>query len=176
VPGTIGAISLLLALYALQLLPINYAGVALILLGIALMIGEAYQPSFGILGIGGLVAFVIGSVILMDTEAPGFGIDLSVILTFSISSALIFILLVGMAIKSRRRPVVSGSEQLLGANGYALDDFDSTGMVFVHSENWHAKTSKPVHRDQPVRVTGLDGLTLSVEPVTDNEEPGKTGE
>lgn len=176
VPGTIGAISLLLALYALQLLPINYAGVALILLGIALMIGEAYQPSFGILGIGGVVAFVIGSVILMDTEAPGFGIDLSVILTFAISSALIFILLVGMAIKSRRRPVVSGSEQLLGANGYAVDDFDSTGMVFVHSENWHAKTSKPVHRDQPVRVTGLDGLTLNVEPVTDNEEPGKTGE
>ena len=80
VPGTVGAIALLLALYALQLLPINYAGVALILLGIALMVGEAYQPSFGILGIGGVVAFIIGSVILMDTEAPGYGIDLSVIL------------------------------------------------------------------------------------------------
>ena len=170
VPGTIGAISLLIALYALQLLPINYAGVALILLGIALMIGEAYQPSFGILGMGGLVAFVIGSVIMMDTEAPGFGIDLSVILTFAISSAVVFILLVGMAMKSRRRPVVSGSEQLLGANGIAMDDFDSTGSVFVHSESWQARTTAPVHKDQPVRVTGLDGLTLNVEPMPENEQ------
>jgi membrane-bound serine protease (ClpP class) len=176
VPGTIGAISLLLALYSLQLLPINYAGVALILLGIALMIGEAYQPSFGILGMGGLVAFVIGSVIMMDTEAPGFGIDLSIILTFAISSAVVFILLVGMAIKSRRRPVVSGSEQLLGATGIAMDDFDNTGMVFVHSESWQAKTALPVHKDQHIRVISLDGLTLNVEPVPDNEELNTTGD
>ena len=176
VPGTIGAISLLLALYSLQLLPINYAGVALILLGIALMIGEAYQPSFGILGMGGVVAFVIGSVIMMDTEAPGFGIDLSIILTFAISSAVVFILLVGMAIKSRRRPVVSGSEQLLGATGIAMDDFDNTGMVFVHSESWQAKTALPVHKDQHIRVISLDGLTLNVEPVPDNEELNTTGD
>ena len=176
VPGTIGAISLLLALYSLQLLPINYAGVALILLGIALMIGEAYQPSFGILGMGGVVAFVIGSVIMMDTEAPGFGIDLSIILTFAISSAVVFILLVGMAIKSRRRPVVSGSEQLLGATGIAMDDFDNTGMVFVHSESWQAKTAVPVHKDQHIRVISLDGLTLNVEPVPDNEELNTTGD
>ena len=170
VPGTVGAIALLLALYALQLLPINYAGVALILLGIALMVGEAYQPSFGILGIGGVVAFIIGSVILMDTDVPGYGIDLAVILTFAISSVLVFVLLVGLAIKSRRRPVVSGSEQLIGANGLALDDFDDDGMVFVHSESWEAKTSAPVHKDQQVRVTGLDGLTLSVEPVVEEKQ------
>jgi membrane-bound serine protease (ClpP class) len=170
VPGTIGAISLLIALYALQLLPINYAGVALIFLGIALMIGEAYQPSFGILGMGGVVAFVIGSVIMMDTEAPGFGIDLSVILTFAISSAVVFILLVGMAMKSRRRQVVSGSEQLIGANGVAMDDFDNTGMVFVHSESWQARTSEAIHKDQRIRVTGLDGLTLDVEPAPENEQ------
>jgi len=170
VPGTIGAISLLIALYALQLLPINYAGVGLILLGVALMIGEAYQPSFGILGMGGVVAFVIGSVIMMDTEAPGFGIDLSVIVSFAISSALVFILLVGMAMKSRRRPVVSGSEQLIGANGVAIDDFDDTGTVFVHSEAWHARTAAPVHKDQDIRVTGMDGLTLDVEPVPENEQ------
>ncbi len=176
VPGTIGAISLLLALYSLQLLPINYAGVALILLGIALMIGEAYQPSFGILGMGGVVAFVIGSVIMMDTEAPGFGIDLSVILTFAISSAVVFILLVGMAIKSRRRPIVSGSEQLLGATGIAMDDFDNTGMVFVHSESWLAKTAAPLHKDQRIRVVSLDGLTLNVEPVPDNQELNTTGD
>jgi membrane-bound serine protease (ClpP class) len=170
VPGTIGAISLLIALYALQLLPINYAGVGLILLGVALMIGEAYQPSFGILGMGGVVAFVIGSVIMMDTEAPGFGINLSVIVTFAISSAVVFILLVGMAMKSRRRPVVSGSEQLIGANGVAMDDFDDAGMVFVHSESWQARTAAPVHKDQDIRVTGLDGLTLDVEPVPENEQ------
>jgi membrane-bound serine protease (ClpP class) len=170
VPGTVGAISLLLAMYALQLLPINYAGVALILLGIALMVGEAYQPSFGILGIGGVVAFIIGSVILMDTEVPGYGIDLSVILTFAISSVLVFVLLVGLAIKSRRRPVVSGSEQLMGANGLALSDFDDEGTVFVHSESWQAKTSAPVQKDQQVRVTGLDGLTLSVEPVVEEKQ------
>jgi len=170
VPGTIGAISLLLALYALQLLPINYAGVALILLGIALMVGEAYQPSFGILGIGGVVAFVIGSVILMDTEAPGFGIDITVILTFAVSSALVLILLVGMAIKSRRRPVVSGREQLIGSNGVALDDFDNAGMVFVHSESWQARTAAPVHKDQRIRVTGIEGLTLDVEPVPEGEQ------
>ena len=170
VPGTVGAIALLLALYALQLLPINYAGIALILLGIALMIGEAFQPSFGVLGIGGVVAFVIGSVILMDTEAPGFGIDLSVILTFAISSVLIFVMLVGMAIKSRQRQVVSGSEQLVGANGYALDDFDGDGMVFVHSESWQAKTDTPLHKDQRIRVTGLKGLTLSVEPAPEDEQ------
>ena len=176
VPGTVGAIALLLALYALQLLPINYAGIGLILLGVALMIGEAFQPSFGILGIGGVIAFVIGSVILMDTEAPGFGIDLAVILTFAISSALVFILLVGMAVKARRRPVVTGAAQLIGASGYALDDFDSEGMVFVHSEHWQAHTDKPLRRDQPVRVTGLDGLTLNVEPVPDTEQAQSPGE
>ena len=176
VPGTVGAIALLLALYALQLLPINYAGVALILLGIALMVGEAYQPSFGILGIGGVVAFIIGSVILMDTEAPGYGIDLSVILTFAISSVLVFVLLVGLAIKSRRRPVVSGSEQLIGANGLAMSDFDNEGMVFVHSESWQAKTNSPVYKDQHVRVTGLDGLTLSVEPIIEHKQTSKKGD
>lgn len=178
VPGTVGAIALLLALYALQLLPINYAGVALILLGIALMVGEAYQPSFGILGIGGVVAFIIGSVILMDTEAPGFGIDLSVIFTFAISSVLVFIMLVGLAIKARRQPVVSGSEQLIGANGLAMDDFDSDsdGMVFVHSESWQANTETPVHKDQKIRVTGLDGLTLTVEPVIEEKQASKKGD
>ena len=114
VPGTVGAIALLLALYSFQLLPVNYAGIALILLGVALMVAEAFQPSFGILGIGGLAAFVIGSVILIDTDLPGFGIDISVIITFAATSAVIFIFIVGIAIKARRRPVVSGVEELIG--------------------------------------------------------------
>lgn len=100
VPGTVGAISLLLGLYALQLLPINYAGMGLILLGVALMVGEAFEPSFGILGIGGAVAFLFGSIILIETDVPGFGIDLSIIITFTATSVLVFIFVIGMAIKA----------------------------------------------------------------------------
>jgi len=165
VPGTIGAICLLLALYSFQLLPINYAGMALILLGVALMIGEAFQPSFGMLGIGGVIAFVIGSIILIDTEAPGYGIDLSIIFTFAVSSVLMFVFVVGMAIKSRRRPVVSGAEQMLGAEGTVLHDFDQKGEVFVHSESWTAQSHTPLHKGQQIRVTGMHGLTLDVEPM-----------
>ncbi len=164
VPGTIGAISLLLALYSFQLLPINYAGMGLILLGVALMVGEAFQPSFGVLGIGGLTAFVIGSIILMDTDAPGFGIDISVIITFSLISALVFIVVIGMAIKARRRPVVSGMEQLVGADATALLDFDRRGTVSIHSETWRAVSNAPVRKGQRVKVAGIQGLTLLVEP------------
>lgn len=165
VPGTVGAISLLVAMYSLQLLPINYAGMALMLLGVALMIGEAYQPSFGVLGIGGVIAFVIGSVILMDTDVPGYGIDLSVIVTFTVISVLMFVLIIGMAIKSRRRPVVSGIEEL--TNGYAtvVADFDQQGWVLIHSEKWQAVSRSPLQQGQQVRVTSVDGLTLHVEPV-----------
>jgi membrane-bound serine protease (ClpP class) len=165
VPGTVGAISLLLALYAFQLLPINYVGMGLILLGIGLMIAEAYAPSFGILGIGGVVAFAIGSVILIDTEAPGFGINLSVILSFSIISALIFILVVGMAIKARRRPVVAGREELIGSEGIVLQDFDDKGPVKVHSEIWQAKTKYPLHKGQSIKVIASKGLLLEVVPL-----------
>lgn len=165
VPGTVGAICLLIALYAFQLLPINYAGVALLLLGVALMVGEAFQPSFGILGIGGSVAFVIGSIILMETDAPGFGIDISVIITFTAISALVFIFVIGMAIRARRRPVVSGLEQLVGGEARVLADFDHRGQVLIHSETWTATSPTPLKKNQKVRVTGLDGLTLNVEPL-----------
>ncbi len=166
-PGTIGAICLLLALYAFQLLPISYAGLGLILLGVALMIGEAFEPSFGVLGLGGIVAFVFGSILLMDTEAPGFGIDLSVIVVFALISALVFIVAVGMAIRARRRPVVSGREELVGAEGMVVDDFEGQGRVLVHSETWRALSATPLKRGQRVRVTALDGLTLKVEPGTE---------
>ncbi len=170
VPGTVGAICLLLALYSLQLLPINYAGMALLLLGIALMIGEAFQPSFGMLGIGGVIAFVIGSIILMDTEAPGFGIDLSVIFTFALASVVMFVFVVGMALKSRRRPVVSGVEQLLGSEAVVISDFENNGEVFVHSEAWSAQSDKPLSKGQRVRVIGINGLILEVEPMESSGE------
>ena len=170
VPGTVGAISLVLALYAFQLLPVNYAGVGLIMLGVALMVGEAFEPSFGMLGIGGVIAFVIGSIILMDTEVPGFGIDISVIITFALLSALIFIIVVGMAIKARRRPVVSGIEELMGGEAVVLDDFDQKGTVSIHSEIWQAFSSTPLHKGQQVKVTGIKGLTLQVEPLKASTE------
>lgn len=165
VPGTVGAIALLLALYSFQLLPINYAGMGLILLGVALMVGEAFQPSFGVLGMGGLIAFVVGSIFLMDTDVPGFGIDISVIITSAIISALIFIVVIGMAIKARRRPVVSGSEELVGAEAVVLADFDRQGRVSIHSETWQALSSAPLRKGQPVKVAGIEGLTLRVEPL-----------
>jgi len=164
VPGTVGAICLLLALYSFQLLPINYAGMALILLGVALMVGEAFQPSFGVLGIGGTIAFVIGSIILMDTDVPGFGIDISVIVTFAAISVLVFIFVIGMAIKARRRPVVSGMEELIGGNAVVLEDFEGKGAVLIHSERWNAISDMPLHKGQKVNVKAIKGLILQVEP------------
>ena len=166
VPGTVGAICLLLAMYSFQLLPINYAGMALILLGIALMIGEAFEPSFGVLGIGGVIAFVIGSIILMDTDVPGFGIDISVIATFAVTSALLLFFIVGMAIKARRQPVVSGMEELLGSEALVVEDFEQEGRVNIHSENWNAFCDTPLQKGQYVKVTGINGLTLEVEPLS----------
>ena len=170
VPGTIGAIALLLALYAFQLLPINYAGAGLIVLGLALMIGEAFVPSFGALGIGGVAALVIGSVILIDSEAPGYGIALPLILSVAVVSALTLVLVVGMALKSRRRPVVSGREELLGASARAVSDFAGEGSVRVHGELWNARTVGTVREGQHLRVTKIDGLTLEVSPDNADKE------
>jgi membrane-bound serine protease (ClpP class) len=169
VPGTVGAICLLLAMFAFQVLPVNYAGLALILLGIALMIAEAFVPSIGVLGLGGMVAFVIGSVILMDTDAPGFGIDLALVGAFAISSALLFVLAMGLVVKARRKPVVSGREELIGAVAVALEDFDVDGSVWIHSENWRAHTDTPVGKGDRVRVKALEGLTLLVTPTEKKE-------
>lgn len=169
-PGTIGAICLLLAMYSFQLLPINYAGMGLILLGVALMVGEAFEPSFGVLGIGGVISFVVGSIILMDTEAPGFGIDISVIAIFAVTSFILFTFVIGMAIKARRRPVVSGLEELLGSEAVVTEDFEQTGRVSIHSESWNALCNTPLHKGQHVKVTGIDGLTLQVEPVVASKQ------
>ncbi len=164
VPGTVGGICLLLALYALQLLPVNYAGMGLILLGIALMTAESFVPSFGILGLGGVVAFVIGSVILMDTDMPGFGIDLGLIAGFALSSALFFIIAIGLLLKSRHSPIVSGKEEMLGSVGTVLDDFSGTGRVRIHSENWQASCDRSLYKNEKVKVTAIDGLVLRVMP------------
>lgn len=164
-PGVAGAICLVLALYAFQVLPVNYAGLGLILLGILFMTAEAFVPS-GALGVGGVIAFAIGSVILFDTGTGGMAVSYALIGSLALLSALFFVFVVGMALKARRRPVVSGSEELPGMIGEALEDFTGAGLIRVHGELWQARCDQPVRRGQQLRVTGRDGLILVVQPVT----------
>ncbi len=165
VPGVVGAICLLLGLYALQQLPVNYAGLALIVLGIAFMVAEAFVPSFGILGLGGIVAFVFGAVILIDTEVPGFGIPIGLIVGLAIISAVILAGIVAFALKARHRPVVSGEEELLGSRGDIVNCENGTCWARVHSELWKVQGAEPLKPGQSVRVTGRNGLILTVSPV-----------
>ncbi len=169
-PGVIGGICLLLALFAFQVLPVNFAGLALIGLGIAFMIAEVFVPSFGALGLGGVIAFIVGSIMLMDTGVPGFALSLALIIGVALTSAAFFILIAGMALKARRRPVVSGSEEMVSALGEAVEDFDTQGTVHIHGEIWQATTNTPIKKGQTVRVTGMDGLVLSVGPVNTKED------
>lgn len=171
VPGTIGGISLLLGLYALQLLPVNYAGLLLIGLGIALMVSEAFAPSFGILGLGGVVAMVIGSVILMDTEVPGFTIDTGAIAAMALFTSAIMAALVWVAIRAWRRPVVSGAEEIIGAEGEAIAEIDSQqGTAFLLGERWAARSEQPIAKGRRVRVIRRDGLVLTIEAISNSEE------
>jgi membrane-bound serine protease (ClpP class) len=163
-PGVIGAISLLLALYAFQTLPTNYAGLALIFFGIALMIGEAFAPSFGSLGIGGVIAFVIGSVMLLDTDVPGFRISWTLIGSFAVVSAAFFMVVATLVVKSRGRPVVSGPEHMIGDMGQVIDWEGETGRVRVQGEIWKARATEALKPGRQVRVQRIEGLTLVVQP------------
>lgn len=171
VPGVVGAICLLVALFAFQVLPINYAGLALIALGLILIVSEAFVPSFGVLGIGGLISFVIGSIILMDTDVPGFGIPLPLIATVSIIGGLLTFAIIGFALRARQAPVVSGSEEMIGLVATAREDFDDTGQIWVRSELWRGRSPNPVKKGDKLRVTAIDGLVLELEPL-DRETQG----
>ena len=161
-PGVVGAICVLVALYAFQMLPVNYAGLALILLGIGFMVGEAFFPTYGSLGIGGVIAFVVGSLILIDIDIPGYGIPFALIAGFAVASAAFLMLIVGVALKARRRPVVSGREELIGSAGEVLEDFDAEGWARVHSETWRVRAAMPLKAGQRVRIAAMDGLVLEV--------------
>lgn len=165
VPGVLGAICLLLALYGLHLLPVNYAGLALILLGIIFMVAEAFVAGVGILGLGGVVAFIVGAIILIDTELPGYGIPLSLIVPIAAVSALLLGVTGNLALRARRRQVVSGEAMLLSAIGQMLTDADGEGWVLVNGERWRAHTAQPLRQGQQVLVTGRNGLVLEVVPV-----------
>jgi len=163
-PGVAGAISLLLALYAFQVLPVNYAGLALLSLGIIFMLAEAFAPSFGALGFGGVIAFVIGSIILFDQEGTGYAVSLPLIFALSLITAGFFLFIIGAAIKARERPVVSGQEEMLHASGEVLDDFEGKGRIRIHGEIWLAESATPLRRGDRVQVVAVDGLVLKVQP------------
>ncbi|HEX5776464.1 MAG TPA: nodulation protein NfeD [Caulobacteraceae bacterium] len=163
-PGAIGAVSLLLGLYALAVLPVSYAGVALILMGIALMVAEGFTPSFGALGIGGAVAFVLGGVILIDTDVPGFGISIPFLAGIAVATLAFSVVVVRLALRSHRRKVVSGREEMIGARGVVQDWVDGAGHVYAHSERWRAVSAAPLKPGDRVRIASIDGLTLTVAP------------
>jgi len=167
-PGVVGGICLLLGLFALQVMPINYVGLALMILGIVLMISEAFAPSFGALGLGGIIAFVIGSVMLIDTDVPGYGIPWTLIVPVAVASGLFSFLVVGMAIKARARPVVTGAEEMIGAAGEILQDFEHEGWARVHGEQWRVRSSAPLKRGSLVRVRARHDLILDVEKENDH--------
>jgi len=166
-PGVVGAISLLLALFAFQVLSVNYAGLALIALGVLLIIAESFVPSFGTLGLGGIVAFVIGSVMLLDAGVPGFSIAWQLIGTMGLVGALILLAIVSFAVRARRRPVVSGAEGLLRERAQAVESFEHEGLVRAHGEIWRAVSREPVQEGQRLRIVAVKGLRLEVEPARD---------
>ena len=163
-PGVVGGICLLLGLLALQMLPFSYAGLGLIALGMAFLVAEVFVPLSGALAVGGLVAFVIGAMILVDTDTPGGGVSLLLIFTIAGASALFVVLVMGMAMKARGRPVVSGPELLSNDRGEVLADFSDEGWATIHGETWRVRSAVPLTQGQQVRVTRIDGLTLDVEP------------
>lgn len=163
-PGVIGGICLLLALYAFQLLPINYAGLGLILLGMAFIVAEAFLPSFGALGIGGVIALAIGAVILIEpTAGAEFTVPLPMVAAIAAIGGGVVFFTVLFALKARNRPVVSGREQMIGSIGEMLEDLETEGWARVESERWRVVSAQPLRRGQKIRVVGVTGLTLSVE-------------
>lgn len=170
-PGVIGAICLLLALYGLQLLPVNYAGLALIFLGLACMIAEAFLPSFGVLGLGGVAAFVTGALILVDTDLPAFGVPLPLIVAVALACAALLVGTVSVALRTRRRAVTGGVDNLVGSVAAVLEAAGREGWVNAGGETWRVHSPVPLLRAQKVRIVARHGATLDVIPI-DHATPG----
>jgi len=164
VPGVVGIICLLLAAYALQVLPVNYAGLALIIVGLALMTAEAFAPSFGALGLGGIAAFVFGAIMMFDSGIPGFGISLTFVISIAILAALFIVWLATFVLRLRRRGAVSGRGSIIGGVGTAEMDFTGEGKIWLEGESWIARSNVPIEKNEKVVVTSLVGLILEVEP------------
>jgi membrane-bound serine protease (ClpP class) len=163
-PGVFGAVSLLLGLYALHLLPVNYAGLALMAVGIAFMVAEGFVPAFGSLGLGGVAAFVIGALMLIDTDVPGFGIPRSLIAVMALVTTGFVVTVARMALRARRRPLVSGMASLVGAEGEMLEDAEESGWANIQGETWKVMTASRLARGEKIRVVGMEGLVPRVAP------------
>jgi membrane-bound serine protease (ClpP class) len=163
-PGVVGALSLLLGLYGLQLLAVNYAGLALMALGIGLIVTEFFMPAFGSLGVGGLAAFVIGSVILFDNHAPGLRVALPLIVGIAVAGGLVIAVIVWLAARARRRPLSAGVETMIGAAVEAVSDCEDKCVVRYGGELWNARSASPLRAGQQARIVKVVGLTLWVEP------------
>ena len=164
--AVVGVICLLLGAFALQMLPINYAGLALVIVGVGLLAAEAFSPSFGVFGVGGVVAFVVGSIILMDTDLPGYQISAPLIAAAAILSVGVLVFSLGAALRSRKMRDASGKESMMGGHGRVVDAFTGTGRVRAFGEVWQARGPHGVafETDGRVTITGVDGLELTVEP------------
>jgi len=168
-PGVLGAIFLILAFFSFQILPINYAGLALIAVGIILFILEVKITSYGLLTIGGIISMIIGSMMLINTqEAPKqlFSVSLQVIIPIVVITAILFILALSLALKTHKKKVSTGREGLIGSVGSAITDIDKEGMVLVHGEYWKAKSNIKINKGDKIKVIGIDQMVLKVEKLT----------
>ncbi len=171
-PGVVGVICLLLAAYALQVLPVNYAGLALILVGFAMIIAEAFMPSFGALGLGGIIAFIFGAIMMFDSGIPGFGISIAFVTVLAATFGGLLLWMATYLVKLRNRGAVSGRGSIVGGIGQAMHAFTGDGKVWLEGEAWQAFSKQPVSKGQDVVVRDLEGLVLHVEPVTDVSRSG----
>ncbi|AYZ62727.1 nodulation protein NfeD [Burkholderia multivorans] len=189
-PGLVGTICLLIGLFAMQLLPVNYAGLGLVLLGLACLVAEAFLPTFGVLGFGGIASFTIGALMLIDTDVPGYGIPWPLIASLGLTGGLLVVGVSSLALRARRRPVVTGAEAMVGSIGEVLDDGlvpdqpqtaggpepSAAGWALVRGERWRVACSAPLAAGCRVRVTGRQGLMLTVAPLYDKPPPALKGE
>ncbi len=164
-PGVIGVISGVISLYALNMLPFNYAGLLLILLGIAFMVAEVLIAGFGILGIGGVAAFAFGSLLLFDTDTLGSGVSIPLIIAFTLVSLAFFIFVIRFLIKSRSVKIVTGVDEMIGSTAEVLASTEKGYRVRCHGEVWYAESDSVLEIGQKVRVESLSGLVLHVNPI-----------
>jgi membrane-bound serine protease (ClpP class) len=163
-PGVVGAISLLVALFAFQILSVNYAGLALVALGVGMIVAEFFLPTYGSLGVGGLIAFVVGSLILFDSDVPGLNIGRPLIAAFATVGALAIATIVYLATRSMRRPVATGVQGMIGAPAEVVGEFPGRGRVRYGGELWSARSQAPLRPGDSARIVRVEGLTLWVEP------------
>jgi membrane-bound serine protease (ClpP class) len=147
------------------MLPVNYAGLALILVGIGFIVAEFFVPSFGSLGVGGVIAFVAGALMLIDTGAGGFGIPWPLAVSLAVITAAVIFVVARMALKARRAPLVSGLTTLIGADGEMLEDSGETGWASIRGETWKVRTEGSLTRGQRIRVVDVEGTLPRVSAV-----------